>query len=184
VTSSRIEWHWPVIALRGAAALLLALAIFLLPFEALPPLALLFASYIAADGALAIIAAIKAGQRGGRAGSLYLEGAFNLAAAAAVLAWPAIAIIPFVRLASSWAVITGALLLAAAHRLAGRSGRRFLALCGAASAAWGIAMALAGPSVTGKSQALGAWLIAYGLIFGGALLALAGRLRHSARRAG
>src|SRR5258707_14955946 len=67
--------------------------------------------------------------------------------APAVLAWPAIAIAaPFVRLACDWAVVTGALLLAAAHRLSGPHGRWVLGLAGVAAAGWG---ALAGGAGAG-----------------------------------
>jgi uncharacterized membrane protein HdeD (DUF308 family) len=99
---------------------------------------LMFAAYVAADGAFAILAGMRAAPRGERWRLVILEGATNLAAAAAVLAWPAIAIAaPFVRLACAWAVVTGALLLAAAHRLSGPHGRWVLVLAGVASAGWG-----------------------------------------------
>ena len=48
---------------------------------------------------------------------LILEGSVNLAAAAAVLVWQEVAVVPLVQIATAWAVITGGLLLAAAHRL-------------------------------------------------------------------
>jgi hypothetical protein len=48
---------------------------------------------------------------------LIIEGATNLAVAAAVLVWGALAVVPLVSLASGWAIVTGALILAAAHRL-------------------------------------------------------------------
>jgi uncharacterized membrane protein HdeD (DUF308 family) len=115
-------------------------------------------------------------RRGERWRLLILEGLTNFAAATAVLAWPAIAIAaPFVRLACAWAVVTGAMLLAAAHRLAAPHGRWVLVLAGVASASWG---ALAAAADTGDPRTMRLWLVGYAVIFGGVLLALAGRLRR------
>ena len=95
--------------------------------------------------------------------------------APAVLAWPAIAIAaPFVRLACAWAVVTGALLLAAAHRLSGPHGRWVLVLAGVASAGWG---ALAAAADAGNPDTIRLWLVGYAVVFGGVLLALADQLR-------
>ena len=71
-----------------------------------------------------------------------LEGVTNLTVAGAVLVWLALAVVPLVSLASAWAVVTGALMLAAAHRLSDSHGRWLLAFGGGVSAGWG---ALAAP---------------------------------------
>ena len=136
--SAGLARNWWAIGLRGAAAILFVIAILCLPSPTIASLVLMFAAYVAADGALAILAGMRAVPRGERWRLLILEGTTNLAAAAAVLAWPAIAIAaPFVRLACAWAVVTGALLLAAAHRLSRPHGRWVLVLAGVASAGWG-----------------------------------------------
>jgi uncharacterized membrane protein HdeD (DUF308 family) len=103
---------------------------------------------------------------------LIFEGSVNLGAAAAVLVWQAVATVPLVQIATAWAVITGGLLLAAAHRLTGNEGRWILVLAGAVSASWGALLAAIGASDT---RAMGLWLVGYALIFGGTLVALAGR---------
>jgi uncharacterized membrane protein HdeD (DUF308 family) len=92
---------------------------------------LLFAAYVAADGAFAILAGMRAARWGYRWPMLILEGSVNLAAAAAVLIWQAVAAVPLVQIASAWAMITGGLLLAAAHRLSGNEGRWILVGAGA-----------------------------------------------------
>jgi uncharacterized membrane protein HdeD (DUF308 family) len=116
--SAGLARNWWAVGLRGAVAILFVIAILRLPSPTTASLVLMFAAYVAADGAFAILARMRGSPRGERWRLLILEGATNLAAAAAVLAWPAIAIAaPFVRLACAWAVVTGALLLAAAHRL-------------------------------------------------------------------
>jgi uncharacterized membrane protein HdeD (DUF308 family) len=142
--SAGLARNWWAIGLRGAAAILFVIAILCLPSPTIASLVLMFGAYVAADGALAILAGMRAVRRGERWYLLILEGATNLAAAAAVLAWPVIAIAaPFVRLTCAWAVVTGALLLAAAHRLSGPHGRWVLVLAGVASAGWGALAAAA-----------------------------------------
>jgi uncharacterized membrane protein HdeD (DUF308 family) len=173
--SAGLARNWWVIGLRAAAAILFVIAILCLPSPTIASLVLMFVAYIAADGALAILAGMRAAPRGERWQLLILEGATNLAATAAVLAWPAIAIAaPFVRLACAWAVVTGALLLAAAHRLAAPHGRWVLVLAGVASAGWG---ALAAAADASNPHTISLWLVGYAVIFGGVLLALAGQLR-------
>jgi uncharacterized membrane protein HdeD (DUF308 family) len=173
--SAGLARNWWAVGLRGAAAMLFVIAILCLPSPTIASLMLMFAAYVAADGAFAILAGMRAAPRGERWRLLILEGATNLAAAA-VLAWPAIAIAaPFVRLACAWAVVTGALLLAAAHRLSGPHGRWVLVLAGVASAGWG---ALAAAADAGNPQTIRLWLVGYAVIFGGVLLALAGHLRR------
>jgi len=97
---------------------------------------------------------------------LILEGSVNLAAAAAVLVWQAVAAVPLVQIATAWAVITGGMLLAAAPRVSGSEGRWILVLAGVVSASWGALLAAIGASDT---RAMGLWLVAYALIFGGTL---------------
>src|SRR6202030_728869 len=99
---------------------------------------------------------------------LILEGSVNIAAAAAVLVWQAIAAVALVQVATAGAVITGGLLLAAARRLSAGEGRWILCLAGVVSASWGALLAAIGASET---RAMGVWLVGYALIFGAALVA-------------
>jgi uncharacterized membrane protein HdeD (DUF308 family) len=156
---------------RGLAAILFAITILSLPPQAVAPLVFLFAAYLAADGAFAILAGMRAPRWGSRWPMLILEGSVNLAAAAAVLVWQSVAAAALVQIATAWAVITGGLLLAAAHRLSGSEGRWILVLAGVVSASWGALIAAIGASDT---RAMRLWLVGYALIFGGTLAALAG----------
>jgi uncharacterized membrane protein HdeD (DUF308 family) len=165
--------NWWVVALRGAAAVLFGFGVLALPSATLASLILLFAAYVAADGAFAILAGTLAARRNERWAALILEGTANLALAGAVLVWPAIAIVPLVALTVRWAVVTGALLLAAARRLSGPHGRWVLASAGIASAAWGALEAAAGPSAASDPRSIGLWLIGYAVPFGAILLGLA-----------
>src|SRR3984893_16729328 len=172
--STGLARNWWAIGLRGAVAILFAIAVMWLPASTIASLVLMFAAYIAADGAFAILAGMRAAGRGDRWRMLILEGSINLAAAAGVLVWQAVAIVPLVHILSAWAVVTGALLLAAAHRLSRRDGRWILVLAGIVSAAWGVFGA-------GDTRTMGLWLGGYALIFGWILVALAGRLQRRQR---
>jgi uncharacterized membrane protein HdeD (DUF308 family) len=55
--------NWWALGLRGAAAILFAITILSLPPQAVAPLVFLFAAYLAADGAFAILAGCE--PRGG-----------------------------------------------------------------------------------------------------------------------
>jgi uncharacterized membrane protein HdeD (DUF308 family) len=169
--SAGVARNWWVIGLRGAAAILFAIIILSLPTQAVAPLVFLFATYVAADGAFAILVGMRAPRWGYRWPMLILEGSVNLAAAAAVLVWQAVAAVPLVQIATAWAVITGGMLLAAAPRVSGSEGRWILVLAGVVSASWGALLAAIGASDT---RAMGLWLVAYALIFGGTLAVLAG----------
>src|SRR5690348_8184592 len=116
--SAGMARNWWAIGFRGLAAALFAACVLILPRPALASLVLLFTAYVAADGVFAIIAAMRAAQSGERWRSLMAEGVTNLLVAAWVAIWPALAVVPFVRVASAWAIVTGGLMIAAARRLA------------------------------------------------------------------
>jgi uncharacterized membrane protein HdeD (DUF308 family) len=101
---------------------------------------------MAADGALAIVSGLRAMRCDEFWQTLIFEGAINLALVGGVLIWPAMAAMAFVRLTSAWAIVTGALLLAAARRLSLSHGRWLLALAGVVSGVWGALAATVGPS--------------------------------------
>jgi uncharacterized membrane protein HdeD (DUF308 family) len=179
-TSARLARNWRTIGLRAVAAGLFGLAMLAFPLPTLASLILMFIAYLGADGAFAIVAGARAARRGERWWSLMLEGAFNLAAAAVLLAWPAIAITPFIRITSAWAIVTGVLLIAAARRLSGSNGRWLLILAGGLSAGWGV---LSTAADIRTPQAMGLWLVSYAIVFGGTLAILSNQLRSRAREA-
>jgi uncharacterized membrane protein HdeD (DUF308 family) len=81
---------------------------------------------------------------------LILEGSVNLAAAAAVLVWQSVAAVALVPIATAWAVISGGLLLAAAHRLSGSEGRWILVVAGVVSAGWLLWWRSSAPATRGR----------------------------------
>jgi uncharacterized membrane protein HdeD (DUF308 family) len=110
----------------------------LFPKPTLGAFVLAFAAYVAADGAMALVTGIRAMRRGELWQTLIFEGAVNLSVTGVVLVWPAMAAVAVVRLTSVWAIVTGALLLAAARRLSVAHGRWLLALAGMISIVWGV----------------------------------------------
>lgn len=149
----------------------------------LAALLMLFSAYVAPDGAHAIVAAVRAKQRGGFWQAFVLEGAINLAVAAAVLTWPAMAAVAFLRLTSVWAIITGVLLIAAARRLSLSHGLWLLTLSGALSATWGLVASAWGPTSARVPETTAWWLLGYALPFAAALLALSALLQRRDQQA-
>lgn len=182
--SATLARNWWLVGLRGAAAALLCLGVLALPWPSIASLILLFAAYAIADGGLAILAGSWMARQGERSWMMIVEGMANLTAAGAVIVWPTAVALPFVRLASAWAIISGALMLAAARRITFLNGRWHLLVGGSASAMWGILLAAAGPSAGGDLRAIEWWFFAYGFFFGATLLAHALRLRRRHREAG
>lgn len=177
---SGITHSWWLVGLRGLAALAFAASLLVLPQSMIASLVLLFAAYVGADGAFALLVANRARRQGARWLMLVYEGLTNLAVAGGVLVWQALALVPLVRVASLWAVVTGAFMLAAAHRLSGPHGRWLLFFAGGISAAWGALATVADQLETVDPQGMRRWLIVYALLFGAILLGLATQLlrRH------
>jgi uncharacterized membrane protein HdeD (DUF308 family) len=148
------------------------------PKPTLGALVLAFAAYVAADGAMALVAGIRAMRRGELWQTLIFEGAVNLSVTGVVLVGPAMAAVAFVRLTSVWAIVTGALLFAAARRLSVAHGRWLLALAGMISVVWACWRPLVGPSSVNAPETMAWWRIGYALPFAAMLLALAGLLQR------
>jgi uncharacterized membrane protein HdeD (DUF308 family) len=117
------------------------------------------------DGVFAIVAAVRAARARERWGLLVLEGVVSIATGVLAFLWPGITVIAYVLLIAAWAVVTGALMLAAAFRLKLDHGRWWLVLGGIASLIYGVLLAIA-PLIG-----------AYALVFGVFMLILAFRLR-------
>ncbi len=175
--SARLARNWWVVGLRALAAALLFVGLVTAPPAKIASLVLVFVAYLAADGALAILAGTLAARRGERWWLLVLEGSVNLGVAGVILIWPAIVAVPFLDLASAWAIVTGALMLAAARRLSLAHGQTLLLVAGIVSGGWGILVGGVGPSADDVA-ATRVGLGPYALVFGAALLILAVRLRQ------
>ena len=130
--------RWWAVGLRGILAIIFGLLCLLTPGIAIGALVLLFAAYMLVDGVFAIISGIRAARSGERWGLLILEGLVDLAAGAIAVIWPAITLVALVWIVAIWAIVSGALMLAAAFALNRDYGRWLLALGGIASLVFGI----------------------------------------------
>jgi uncharacterized membrane protein HdeD (DUF308 family) len=177
-SSAALARNWWAVGLRGIAAVIFIIAVLVLPRPTLGALLMWFATYVAADGILAMVAGVRAMRRGERWQMLMYEGTINLVLAGAVLIWPAMAALAFVQWTTVWAILTGTLLIAAARRLSVSHGRWLLVLAGSISCIWGVLAATVGPSSGGTPESVGWWLVGYALPFAVTLLVLSGLLQR------
>jgi uncharacterized membrane protein HdeD (DUF308 family) len=161
--------RWWAVGLRGVLAIIFGLLCLLTPGIAIGALVLLFAAYMLVDGVFAIISGIRAARSGERWGLLILEGVVDLAAGAIAVIWPAITLVALVWIVAIWAIVSGALMLAAAFALNRDYGRWLLALGGIASLVFGILLIIE-PLI--GAVVLTLWIGAYALVFGVLLLVL------------
>jgi len=165
--------RWWAVGLRGILAIIFGLLCLLTPGIAVGALVLLFAAYMLVDGIFAIISGVTAARSGERWGLLILEGIVDLAAGAIAIIWPAITLVALVWIVAIWAIMSGALMLAAAFALNRDYGRWLLALGGIASLVFGI-MLIIEPLI--GAVVLTLWIGAYALVFGVLLLVLSFQL--------
>ena len=104
---------WWAVGLRGILGILFGLICLLTPGLAVEVFVILFAAYMLVDGVFAIAAGIKAARNGERWGLLILEGIVDLAAGLVAVLWPAITLVALIWLIAIWAIVSGALMLAA-----------------------------------------------------------------------
>ncbi len=168
--------HWWAFALRGLVAVIFGVTAFVVPGITLAILLGLFAAYMAIDGALSIIAAVRAVRAHSSFAPLLLEGIAGLAAAAIALAWPGLTLLALIYLSGAWAIVSGVFLVVGAARMHEHvHGRWLLILSGVFSILWGVLLFLwpiAGLLV------LTWWIGAYAIVFGVMLIAMGLRLRR------
>jgi uncharacterized membrane protein HdeD (DUF308 family) len=166
--------NWWAFVFRGVAAVLFGVVALALPGVTMLSLVLVFAVYAIVDGIFAIIAAVHAAQAHEKWGYLTLEGLVGILAGIVAVAWPGLTVVLFVTLVAVWALLTGGLLLAAGFKVDADHGRWWMILGAAASILFGASLLIA-PLLGGL--VLTSWIGAYALVFGGAMLVLAFRLR-------
>jgi uncharacterized membrane protein HdeD (DUF308 family) len=166
--------NWWAVALRGLAGILFGILTFAWPGISLAALVLLFGAYAFADGVLLIVSAVR--RRGAdRWWVLLLQGIVGIGAGVVTWLWPGITALALVAIIATWALIGGALQVAAAIRLRKViRGEWLMALGGVLSIALGVLLiAFPGPG----ALALVIWIGAYAFVFGILLLVLGVRLR-------
>jgi uncharacterized membrane protein HdeD (DUF308 family) len=166
--------NWWAVALRGTFSVLFGFIALAFPGVTMLSMVLVFSAYMIVDGALAIMAAVRAARRSERWGLLTFEGILDLAAGALAFLWPGLTVVAFVLLVAVWALASGALMTSAGLRLKLEHGRWWLVLGGLASIVYGALLIIA-PLV--GAIVLTWWLGAYAIIFGALLLIFAFRLK-------
>jgi uncharacterized membrane protein HdeD (DUF308 family) len=159
--------NWWVFLVRGLLGIGFGIITFVDPGISLAALVLVFAAYAFADGIFAIVSAIRR-----RTGSepwwhVFLEGLAGIAAGVLTLVWPALTAVVLLYLIAAWALVTGALEIAAAVRLRKViTGEWLLVLSGVVSIALGILLVLyPGPGALALLLWIGAMAFVSGIMF-------------------
>ncbi len=157
-------------------AILFGLIALFRPGIALSVLVLLFGIYAAVDGVLALISSVRMAGRHDPWLALLFEGIVGIAAAIVAFRAPNLTAVALVYVVGAWAVITGALEIAAAIELRKLiSGEWALALCGVFSIMFGLL--LFWQPAAGLLTLV--WLIGiYAIVFGCLMIYVGAQLRR------
>ncbi len=174
--------NWWAVLLRGIAGILFGIATFFAPAISLAVLVLLFGAYALVDGVLALISALRNRATNEQWWVVLLEGITGIIAGIVTFVWPGITALALLYVIAAWALITGALEIAAAIRLRKVIDHEWLlVLSGIASIVFGILLAMF-PGAGALAVVL--WIGAYAIVFGALLVALGFRLRSWERSGG
>jgi uncharacterized membrane protein HdeD (DUF308 family) len=135
--------NWRMIVLRGALATVAGLIALILPGSTVVALAILFGVFLAIDGLVTVISALRGSKSTSGRRLALLEGALAIAIGVLTFIWPRVTVAVLVILIAAWAILAGVLRLATAVRL-GRQGQRDwrLILTGALAVILGLALAV------------------------------------------
>jgi uncharacterized membrane protein HdeD (DUF308 family) len=172
---AQLARNWWALALRGVAAVLFGILVFVWPGISLVVLVALFGAYTFVDGIFALAATARASAEGRPAWPLLVEGLAGIATGLVAVIWPGITTLVLLYVIAAWAVITGVFEILAAVRLRAEIDNEWLlGLGGLASVVFG-AFLFVSP---GAGILAVLWLIGgYAIFFGMVLVALAFRLR-------
>jgi uncharacterized membrane protein HdeD (DUF308 family) len=171
--------NWAALVVRGVAGIIFGIFALIWPPAAVAALVLLFGVYALIDGAMNLVAAIRAPREGRRWGWLTLSGAIGVAAGLISFFSPGITALALVLLIAAWSLVTGIAEIIVAVRLRKHiRGEWLLIVSGLLSVVFGVLLFLA-PAA--GALALAIWVGAYMLVFGALLLAFGFRLRGWSR---
>jgi uncharacterized membrane protein HdeD (DUF308 family) len=167
--------RWWAVVLRGVAGIVFGALTFVMPVATLGALILLFGAYAFVDGLFNILAVVTGRTGGQRWWTLLLAGLGGIAAGLITFFMPGITALVLAYIIAGWALVIGALQIAAAIRLRHEiEGEWWLGLSGALSIVFGVIMLLA-PGAGALAMVF--WIGAYALLFGITLVVLGFRLR-------
>ncbi|MDB6112999.1 MAG: hypothetical protein JWR69_4749 [Pedosphaera sp.] len=180
-TVDRLTRNWWLLALRGVAAILFGVIAFIWPGITLIGLTFLFGAYALVNGVLAFWAAYNAPKGYPRFGGLIFEGVLSVAAGVLAFIWPGLTALSLLIIIGVWAIINGAIEIAAAIRLRKVIANEWwLVLAGIVSVLFGL-LILARPGA--GALALVWWIGTFAIIFGALLIGLSFRMRRWSRSA-
>jgi uncharacterized membrane protein HdeD (DUF308 family) len=167
--------NWWVLALRGVAAILFGILVFVVPNLALLSLIYLFGAYALIDGILGIITGIRDRNTNPRWWALLLEGIIGVIAGIVAFVMPDITAFVLLYIIAFWAIFTGIMeIIAAIHLRKEIEGELLLGLSGLVSVIFGILLIV----FPGAGALTVLWLIGgFSIAFGVLMLILAFRLR-------
>jgi uncharacterized membrane protein HdeD (DUF308 family) len=174
--------NWWALALRGLAGILLGMLAFAWPEITITALVTVFGLYAIIDGLFAIVAALRGIRERDRWVWMLVEGIASVIAGITALAMPLLGALVLTWIVALWAIVTGALEMAAAVRLRKIIQHEWmLMLAGMLSLALGFVIALQpGLGLTVIVTYVGA----YALVAGAVTLVLAFRIRKWAHEHG
>ena len=166
-----------LLLIRGIVGVVIGIVAFLLPGVTIAALVVIFGVYAFIDGVTNLMWGItrRAAQR--RAWVHALQGVVGIAVGVLTIIWPGVTALALIMFIGAWAIVTGAIEVAAAIKLRKEiSGEWLLALSGLLSIAFGL-LVLTFPfaGAVGISWVLGS----YAMIGGAVLIALGVRLRSA-----
>jgi uncharacterized membrane protein HdeD (DUF308 family) len=172
---------WRALVIRGVAALLFGILALAWPGITLTALVLLYGAYALVDGAGALAAVLaQAPEAEGRRGPMAALGIVSIGAGIVTFVWPGITALVLLYVIAAWAVVTGAIEIAAAiHLRRVIEGEWRLAVAGVLSVLFGLVLVVA--PVAGALAIT--WLIGvYAVAFGALTIAAGLELRRAERR--
>jgi uncharacterized membrane protein HdeD (DUF308 family) len=173
---SELTSNWWALALRGAVSILLGLVAFTMPGLTIVALVTIFGVYALVEGVLAIMAAIRGIHEHDRWGWMLIAGIVGVFAGCVAFFMPGVGTLAIVWLVAAWAVITGALEIAAAIRLRKMiEGEWMLMIAGVLAVLLGLFI-LSRPGM--GVVLLATWLGVYAIFSGIVTLLLAFRIRN------
>jgi uncharacterized membrane protein HdeD (DUF308 family) len=164
-----------ILLVRGIVGVVIGIVAFAWPGVTITALVVIFGAYALIDGVTNLMLGLTRSAARGRSWVHALQGVVGIAAGVLTFIWPGVTALVLVLFIASWAIVTGAIEVAAAIKLRKEiSGEWMLALSGLLSIAFGI-LVLAFPfaGAVGISWVLGT----YAMIGGIVLIALGVKLR-------
>jgi uncharacterized membrane protein HdeD (DUF308 family) len=164
-----------LLLVRGIVGVVIGIVAFAWPGVTIAALVVIFGVYALIDGVTNLMLGLTRRTAHGRAWVHALQGIVGIAAGVLTFVWPGVTALVLIFFIASWAIVTGAIEVAAAIKLRKEiSGEWMLALSGLLSIAFGVLVfAFPFAGAVGISWVLGTYAIIGGVV----LIALGVRLR-------